>query len=236
MIVVGLLILLSLLYLVPKEKPTSTGKIVMYSTTNLLDSYGRYTVPWNQMYASKHGHEFVLDKQPSILSSPAWEKIRVMREALDANTEWVLYLDVDAIFNNPNMSVYDAIASRGDYDVIVCSDRPNSDNKYVANGGVLFVRNTEGGHYFLDKLWSLRYEYTQFAYEQEAMSDLLLADDPRFVALVCDPRAFNSDYSTVKVIETTKQWPDDYIVHLMATPDDVRSELFRTRIQELDNQ
>jgi hypothetical protein len=236
---IWLIVLLLLLCFIPRNKIEvkeyyGNGKIVMYSTDSLLESYGKYTIPWNQKYAETHGYDFILDQQPTTLSSPAWEKVRVMKEALN-NCPWVLYVDVDAIFNNPMVTIEKAIASRGNQDVMVCSDGPNSNNLYVANGGVIFVRNSPGGHYFLDKLWSMRYEYTEFAFEQKAMSDLLRSDDANFVALVCDSREFNSDYLTVKVIENTGQWPSDFIVHLMATSNEVRINLFRLRIQELSN-
>jgi hypothetical protein len=243
MILIGLfIILLLLLHNFPTKKTVTKsvygGKVLMFATSNLIESYGQYTIPWNNNYAQKYNYQFCLETESTEkLSSPAWEKVRMMREALNAETPWVLYIDTDAIFNRPDMSIDECILSHGSEDVLLCSDGPNSNNLYIANGGVILVRNTPGGKLFLDKLWSMRLvkEFQEFAFEQKAIHSLL-TNSPNFTFRVCRARAFNSDYATVKAIESTKQWPDDYIVHLMATSNEIRSELFRNRIQDLSNQ
>jgi hypothetical protein len=150
------------------------------------------------------------------LTSPVWEKVRLVREHLPRH-DAVFWIDSDAVFNWHDQSLHRWLA--GDADFVGCADQPNG--PYHINCGTMLVKNTAWSRAFMDAWWR-RYRdvrYHRWAFEQEALHHMLDEDELGCRARVkIEPAAaFNSVYKDVAAGKR-----DTFVLHFMATPADTR--------------
>lgn len=189
--------------------------VIMFSTPNIVDQYAGLAARVNLAYARRHGYAFEHIVKPSTTLMPQWEKVRVLRDALDSY-EAVFWIDSDAAFNQHETSLERWLQS--DADIVGCTDVPNG--PYSINTGTLLVKRTPWTRMFLEVWWSMRQvpKYQQWAFEQEAMHDLILTDAMRCVTkgkIVMEPHdSFNSSFD--EIVRDNRR--DTFVLHFMACP------------------
>lgn len=131
-----------------------------------------------QAYATYHGYELVVaDAAPDSLRPAPWSKLTALRAALP-RFDWILYVDGDALFVNPEPSLECFVDD--DFDVVLASDWGGY------NTGVFFVKNSSFADRLLSDMWAAgRYlakpnswwsHPLPFEFEQRALH--FLADTP----------------------------------------------------------
>jgi hypothetical protein len=232
-IILLLVLLLSINYNLRKNEnfeEKKKGSILMYCTPNLLDKWARHSIYLNRKYAEKHGYEFFLISQPyDDTVTHAWQKIPAMKEILNKNFDFVMYIDTDAIFNKHDITI-ESIIEKYNGDILICSDESNSGGLYKTNGGTVIAKNTDKSLYLLDKWWDLRHRYKDFAFEQWAISDIYqkkIHDIDSSMIVVAPENEFNSVFGDVlnysNNIETSSP-PDIFVLHFMSMDDEKREK------------
>jgi len=217
--------------IIEKLTPPSKGVILMYCTQNLLDKWGRYVVDINKQYAEKHGYDFEVIGVPyDEKVTHAWQKIPAMLDLIRRNYDFVMYIDSDAIFYDQSVKI-ESLLEKYKGDIIVCSDEKNSDGKYKVNGGAVIARSTINAQIILRKWWDLRYDYTEFAFEQWALSDMVenkIEGIDTSTISVAPETEFNSVFHEVKTYADNTQLspPERYVLHFMAMDDQMRDRVF----------
>lgn len=212
------------------EDDKKKGVILMYCTDNIINDWGKYSIEINKKYADKHGYDFVLLTKPYDKNvTHAWQKIPAMLELLN-RYDFVMYIDTDAIFYKQDKKI-EGLFKKYHGDILVCSDEKNSNSKYLVNGGVIIAKNSKKAKDILNFLWSLRYKYKEFAFEQWALSDIVKKEYDQYidssVISVAPETEFNSIYSELMDrINNKLTLPDTYILHFMATSDNFRRNIF----------
>lgn len=212
------------------EDIKKNGVILMYCTDNVINDWGKYSIEINKKYADKHGYDFVLVTKPYDKNvTHAWQKIPAMLELLQ-KYEFVMYIDTDAIFYKQDRKI-EGLFKKYHGDILVCSDEKNSNSKYLVNGGVIIAKNSNKAKDILKFLWSLRYKYKEFAFEQWALSDIVKKEYDQYIdssiISVAPETEFNSIYSELMDRVNNKlSLPDTYILHFMATSDNFRRDIF----------
>lgn len=206
------------------------GVILMYCTDNVINDWGKYSIAINKKYAEKHGYDFVILNKPYDKNvTHAWQKIPAMIELLQ-KYDFVMYIDTDAIFYKQDLKI-ERLFKKYSGDILVCSDKKNSDGKYLVNGGVVIAKKSKKTIDILKFWWDLRYKYKEFAFEQWALSDIVKNKYDEYidssVISVAPETEFNSVYSDLmESINKKTNFPDTYILHFMATSDDFRRDIF----------
>ena len=194
--------------------------IVMFSTSNIVAGYAGLAATVNERYARRHGYDFLHVVKPPMETrwETMWAKVATLREVLaEGRHDALFFLDSDAIFNRQEVSL--DFLLRGPWDLAGCSDAPGAD---AINAGTLFLRCTPWTAAFVDAWWGLRHEYTEFTYEQKALTHLVGRADPGRVRIF-PGRAFNS---------VIHDWTDEsrrlgnFVLHMMATSDADREAQF----------
>lgn len=144
-------------------------------------------------YCEDHDVEYlVFEENLAAPVLPYWSKIKGIIDLLKEkdSSEWIVWMDDDAIVTNPSIDLHDFILSHDGDDpnthVIVTEDSMTDRGSTDLNTGVLFVRNSKFSRKFFKELWDKRKEtvpghsYTygdcpnqQCLHEQQAMHDLL---------------------------------------------------------------
>ena len=196
------------------DRPRPRVLILMFSTPNVLD-YAQYSERVNRAYAERHGYDFKHHVGESLHATPAWTKVKLMRDALDTH-DVVFWIDSDAVFNKLDTPLDAFIASSADF--MGCTDSPNG--PYKINCGTMIAKSTPWCKKFLDELWAMRDmpKYNQWAFEQEALHDLIEADAHGAVSRnkvkVHPVDAFNSDVH--ELIHHKNGARDAFVMHFMA--------------------
>jgi hypothetical protein len=206
-----------------KEKKIN---IVMFSTPSIVSEYAGKAAAINEKYASQHGYGF----QHHIQHIPAtdrhamvWKMVEVLRQSLN-NTDAVMYIDSDAVFNDHSKSLDWLFGVPGE--IIGCSDSPNGQS--FINTGTLFVKNTKRARMLLEQWWFMREDpkYTIFPYEQMALSDLAREYPEDIIARPATE--FNSVWQ-----ELRQGRRDTFVLHFMAHTSAERSAAFDTVLRTL---
>jgi hypothetical protein len=235
-----LFILLSILYELANTETfesTKGGAVLMYCTPNLFEGWARHSLYLNKKYAEKHGYEFILVSEPYDGSvTHAWQKIPAMIKALDDGHKFVMYIDTDAVYNKHDITI-ESIIEKYPGDILICSDESNSGGLYKTNGGAVIAKNTQNARDLLNSWWSLRDKYTNFAFEQAAISDIYQKKLPEIdgsTISVAPESEFNSVYSDVLnyTNDLEKPPPDIFVLHFMAMDNDLREKAF-TKLREI---
>ena len=213
------------------ESTSKKGVVLMYCTPNLSNSWGKYTMDINRLYAQKNNYDFVVVSEPyDNTVTHAWQKIPAMIHLLEKYS-FVMYIDTDAIFYNHDTTI-ESILDKYPKDMIVCSDESNSGGLYKVNGGTVIARKSTSTMELLQKWWDLRHTYKEFAYEQWALSDIYQnkidsIKGSEYIS-VAPEHEFNSNYSDVlHYSKNIEQIPaHTFVIHLMSMDDTTRDRVF----------
>lgn len=200
---------------IPSAKTAPNERITVCTFwTQEIESYAKWTTENKREYAERHGYGFHCPRECRTGRPPAWEKVFVVGEAL-ARSEWVWWLDADAIvtnFETPLESLLDP-----NFDLIACKDF----NGF--NSGSFLLRSTRWATRFLWNVWRLE-EYTHHPWwEQAAMMQELEKEENYLHTKFVDQSLLQS------YVEFWK--PGDFVLHVPGKPTAERAEIL-ARINE----
>ncbi len=122
-------------------------------------------------YAERHGYELVTSTATVAGRPPAWAKVPMLREAVDAY-ELVLWIDADAVIVDGR----DDVADLADRELALVRHR-NGDVE-VPNTGVMVLRGGAFARELLDRMWAAKRYVDHPWWENAALLDLLGYDLP----------------------------------------------------------
>jgi len=124
-------------------------------------SLAALTVPQMRRYAASHGYDIrVLDQMDAGESPVEWAKIKVIRDALQDDVEFLLWIDADALIVRLDQDIRECISA--DVDLYMAWHGPDSARVDWAgfvphyNSGVMLIRNTPWAHDFFSRVWDQR--------------------------------------------------------------------------------
>ncbi len=198
------------------EKPQPKDPEICIFTSYTTDDperlkMSRFVAKNHQEYAKAQGYDYrVFEENLAPGSLPYWSKIGGTIKYLNGevsscpNPKWVVWLDDDALFTNPNIRVEEVITDHTPHfslralglasepHVIVTKDAV-SDLGWTTslNTGVLFARNSEESREVMGKLYEMRFdpayncpEQKGCLHEQEAFHDLLQGEPMDAVEII----------------------------------------------------
>ncbi|KAJ1437462.1 hypothetical protein B484DRAFT_445144 [Ochromonadaceae sp. CCMP2298] len=135
-------------------KDLRIGLLMMYDQTdNLTKAWStdllQPLIRNREQYCKRHGYE-LLDVNHLLDTSrgASWSKLLALEHHFKAGFDYLLYMDMDVIIMNPEVSLERFIdASRRSFDVLLTED----DNGM--NAGVFLMRNSEWSLWFLRTAW-----------------------------------------------------------------------------------
>jgi hypothetical protein len=127
--------------------------VSQYYTSNIV--YGKYSEEINAMYCKQHGYTYFLETNDSLIKNKSedrtfnWYKIFLVLNTLEKYPEcdYVLYLDMDAIFFNQTKKIEEFITN--DFDILMTEDFGTS----FSNTGVILFKNNNVTKTFLKDWW-----------------------------------------------------------------------------------
>jgi len=197
---------------------------ILTQITPEISAYAQHSEAINGAYAKQAGYDFHVGRDWPFDDRVAhWSSVYMLRKYL-SSYDYVLWLDADAIVTRFNMSLEHFIRLSPDANILACDDRPMGTS--VINTGAVLVKNTPWTERFLEVWWELgnRPEYAfKFPSDQGAITELfqnkvMQAQDH---IKVFPAKLFNSIYPAQET-----HTAEDFVLHLMATPDDVRKQVF----------
>jgi len=189
-----------------------------------IKGYGRHTEKINQAYANQAGYDFhVLRDWQFTDRVVTWGSVYMLKKYL-SDYDYLFWLDADAAVTRFDIALERFISQSPDKDILACDDRPMGPS--IINTGAILVKNSSWSQSFLDVWWErgLKAEYNScFKTDQKAFSDLY---DENLMQVqdhlrVFPTNAFNSIYPGQDYHKH-----DDFILHLMATPNELREQIF----------
>lgn len=131
-----------------------------------LQSHDRYCKKYNYTcYFMGDKPDWKEERNMRGLKFGGWVKIQAIREILSLHP-WVLYLDVDAVFENPEAAPSIEKLLHDDDKRGIAVNLPGGVHGWSTD--TMFVRNTPYGHAFIDRIWDLRHNCKNFHAEQGA--------------------------------------------------------------------
>ena len=228
--------------------PDKVGLLTFVTPKGISDiwKFASYQVALMTVYAEHNRYTFRLSTEADTLggegepeSDVRWNKIKLLRRALDPLTGWarrldyIVWIDADAIVLDLSMRIELISEQHPGADIIASSDIRQG---YI-NSGFLLLRNSEWTRKFLARWWgavdrsllcdqdAFDVAYSQLAAEERAAASalphvdrILLKDRIRILAR----DALNSDPPA-----TIRQQPHNQVLHLMGESSDLRAAAFR---------
>jgi hypothetical protein len=136
--------------------------VCQFYTPNV--TYGVYTEKINEKYCQDNGYNYFVEKDGSKIQSKipgrsfTWYKPHLIREVLGRfpDTEYVLFLDIDAIFCKNSRRIEEFITD--DFSILMTQDHGPS----LVNAGVMLVKNNEFTKKFLTEWWDICEEFPRY--------------------------------------------------------------------------
>ena len=193
-------------------------KLVTYFDANMAP-IGKMTSGILYKYAARHGYAAVCQTSAGATESgPAWNKIALVRQVLNCDgSDWVMWLDADAVIMNPEIKIENIIAGiPQDKDAAFATD----DNGLCS--GVFLIKKSQWSLSFLDTVWFLKdinfekdYGRGGRKWEQNCIKGLF----KHFKSVanrihLLPQRAINSYEQNFE--------KDDFILHLASCPNELR--------------
>lgn len=164
----------------------------------------RYSVVTKQLYCAKQGYDYIQDESVYDKSRhihPAWAKLDLLLKVLELKDEaggpkydWVIWLDADLYVMNPELRLEGFITRlmTDEHQIMIGSDWK------MSNTGMMYIRNTEWSHTFLQAVAGHKGFEVRGNYEQDAFQDLHEKNfmDAERRIVVAAPREFNSYWFT----------------------------------------
>jgi hypothetical protein len=136
--------------------------VCQFYTENL--PYGDFSEKINVRYCEKHGYDYYVEKNSQLIvdrlqgRSFTWYKPFLIKDVLEKypNTDYVLFLDIDAIFSTEDRKIEEFID--GDFEIKMTSDYGPSE----VNAGVMLLKNSDWVKDYLNKWWDICEEFPQY--------------------------------------------------------------------------
>lgn len=219
----------------------SDKKILVYQSGayHTLPNYAQLSIAINKLYCDKWGYDYKFFRHPVNKMPPYWLRVFDLRALLNHDYDYIVYLDLDAIFYDQNRSIESVIENVGDYDIYVGKDiHPY---RYV-NSGAYIVKNSPFSHQFVNE-WCNVYtstvhkdwvfdkntlqwkcedcEWAGPSYEQGQM-ELLTHSHLQHIAVL--PHEYMSNINPLK---------KSFILHLMWGSNAYRELVFKNILQKM---
>jgi hypothetical protein len=197
---------------------------IVTQITPEIDGYGKHTESINQAYAKQAGYDFHVLREWSFTErAVTWGTVYMLRKYL-SQYDYLFWMDADAVVSRFDISLEKFIRQMPDKDILACDDRPMGSS--IVNAGTILVKNSTWSKKFLDSWWErgLQKKYNaEGLTDQWALSDLYAENEQQVQdhLHVFPTKSFNSIFPG----QNTHQ-SDDFILHLMATSNNVREKIF----------
>ena len=187
-------------------------------------------------YAQKHGYEYTrLDNCPKWQSTTYWCKIHKVKEMLNTDCDYVMWVDSDTIIVKDDEPLDKYISNFGEPDIIIGYDGTwPFNNIFRCNAGVFLIKNSEVGRQFIeDCLIEIHNRdkcvingketgnWSGLCYEQGIMNMLLKTKYSKNVY---------SDISTKFILNYNDKIYDTCVLHLAGSSNKERSQIFGNKI------
>lgn len=204
--------------------------IVTLYTPN-LSIFANEAIKNYKYYCNLHNYALYVFNQalsPDI-EKGCWNKIPAILEILKKKQhKYVIWIDIDAIFNNPSISFVELINSNKDSDIIVCKDPKPT--KYIFNSGIIICKNTNWTTKIFNDTWNypIIHGYGKFG-DQVILSKVIKKN-----AIQTNQEDINNIHKKVIILpeRTFNSYPNkytfknDFILHFMGCSYDYRKNKF----------
>jgi SAM-dependent methyltransferase len=175
--------------------------VAQYYTKNL--AYGEFTEKINSAYCEKNGYTYYVETNEDLIKNKCegrsyhWYKSFLVQDILEKNPncDYVLFLDMDAVFVNWNRRIEDFITS--EFSILITEDYGPS----IANTGVILFKNDQFTKDFLTKWWVAGEELPEFKnrfwWDQSVIESIYNKLDNKEKFKIIQPDDLNSRYFDV---------------------------------------
>jgi hypothetical protein len=147
-----------------KDYMIENKKIVVcqFYTPNI--SYGKFSEKINQKYCEDNGYDYYVEKDGDKIKNKigsrawTWYKPLLIEEVFNSypDCEYVLFIDIDAIFCNNNRRIEEFITN--DFSILMTKDYGPS----LVNAGVMLIKNNQFSKDFIKNWWNICEEFPQY--------------------------------------------------------------------------
>ncbi len=136
--------------------------VCQFSTSNV--PYLNYTREINKAYCDKLGYNYYVELDDQKIMSKlegrsiTWYKPHLIREVMEKfyDSEYILFLDIDAVFANHDHYIEEFIESSAD--IVMTKDHGPS----LVNAGVILIKNNMRVYSLMKKWWDLGDKYPEY--------------------------------------------------------------------------
>lgn len=99
----------------------------------------------HQVYATRHGYDYLFDMTPIALATPYDQKLAVIARAMRrTKCDWIVWVDDDAYFMQTSKPITDLFPQTDEVDFVICRSPVNLQGiwSYI-NSGVVLIRNNQ---------------------------------------------------------------------------------------------
>lgn len=231
--------------LLDNKKPFKPLKVLVFQCGAYTQNpeYMYYSMMINKLYCSKWGYDYRFINHDIKEMPPYWLKVKDLKNLLNDTSKYdmIVYLDLDAIFNDFSVSieqVIDYVDPNENYEIYVSYDWIVKYNEGKGNAGVFIVKNTPNAKNIVSKWYNMcvcdnklcnkcaSWEYSQHKwncpdckwaginYEQGSLNQIY--DNNNDIILLNTDYLSNTDYN--------KQ---SYVLHLMAHDNNLRKDILK---------
>lgn len=205
--------------------------MVTLYTDNIKD-YSLHSIKNMKKYCSEHGLSLYIfnEKLSNEIEHGCWNKIPAILYLMNhTKHEYIIWMDIDAVFNRLDLSFDKYIENYKNKDMIVCRDI--KDRKYKFNSGVMIIKNNEWSKKIFEDTWNteIKHGYNKTG-DQVILKQTILKDGRKNNnyddisgnkhTVLLPEREFNSypifqmDLDNGK-FKGSKVTEDDFIIHFM---------------------
>lgn len=136
--------------------------VCQFYTSNV--SYGEYAEKINKKYCEDNGYFYFVEKDGEKIKNKldgrswTWYKPHLIKEVFETyeDCDYVLFLDIDAIFCNNNRKIENFITD--DFSILMTEDYGPS----MVNAGVILLKNDDFSKKYLSDWWDICEEYPNY--------------------------------------------------------------------------
>lgn len=136
--------------------------VCQFYTSDVL--YGKYSEKINQKYCEDNGYDYYVEKDGDKIKNKigsrawTWYKPLLVEEVLNLYTdcEYVLFMDIDAIFCNNKRKIEEFITN--DFSILMTEDHGPS----MVNAGIMLIKNNQFSKDFMKNWWDICEEFPQY--------------------------------------------------------------------------
>ena len=200
--------------------------------TDNIKNYSLHSLKNIKKYCLEHDITLYIfnEKLSNEIEHGCWNKIPAILYLMNhTKHEYVIWMDIDAVFNRFDISFDKFIEQNKNRDMIVCRDI--KDSKYKFNSGVMIIKNNGWSKKIFEDTWNTEIKHGYGKYGDQVILKNIILDDGRkennfdgtsgnkHVALLPE-REFNSYPIFQRDIDNyrskdSKTTDDDFIIHFM---------------------